>query len=665
MLTFFKRTSLHLQSIVLVCGMFILTTALLTWINYSQARSEILRALGNSAQQTVNVNAQKLSTWIQTRLAEVEVIANTDVVKTMDYKMVLPYLDREYKRFNGTFNSFGISDHSGNLNLQNGIVINISSESTFPEIMGGKSIISNPFPAKENPKDLIIAMEAPVFNKDGQVIGLISGASLISTVFRENASFHVGKNDFAFIIHKDGTVFHHPDEQMVLQKNIFKDGNPDYGKTVQELVTRGGGSKIVNVEGKERILFASPVAQTDWFMFLDVPVAEYTGSLGELLFKSILGSVLAILMLSVLVILFNNYLFSRISYVTVRLKEIAQGEGDLTRNIEVKADDEIGQLTYSFNQMIDNIRKLVVDIKSSAQTVDLSSREMRDAVKETGLAAEQVVITVSDLAKGAVEQSKSANYSSEMINNVAEAIVDITKSNEEVNTKVESIQKVIDDGFKALNHQLDMMEENKKVSKEIGERIKTLANNSSRISQILEMIVAVSKQTNLLALNAAIEAARAGESGRGFAVVAEEVRKLAEEASSSSQQIVDLIVEIHYDTRQAVEEMNKVESVVGEQELSVKNTQQYFTRIKGDIEQIIGELNQITYLSREVNNKTAQVSQVVEGVAAISEQSAASTEEAAATTQEQSAFIEVVVGEIEKLVGEADKLLAGVSKFKV
>ena len=161
----------------------------------------------SSGKQTVTIHAQNLSSWVKSRLSQVEVIANTQLVSSMNYSEIMPYFQREQKNYNGVFNSLGISDTSGKLLMQNNVVIDISTEETFPQVMQGKEIISNPFADKQNPSDLIISMECPIKDpKDNKVVGLVSGACLVSTVFKENTNFHIGQTDKVYILNSKGDI---------------------------------------------------------------------------------------------------------------------------------------------------------------------------------------------------------------------------------------------------------------------------------------------------------------------------------------------------------------------------------------------------------------------------------------------------------------------------
>ncbi len=659
-----KTVSLKRRAIIGISLLFAVCSLLLTWVNYNKARAEILQALERSAQQTISTHAQGMTNWINTRVAEVTVIANTDVVKSMDNKLAMPYLTREYERFKGTYSSFGLGDTQGNLLLQNNFLIQIASEPTFSQLLGGKTTISEPFPDKAKPDDLIIAIEVPVTNAEKKVVGVVSGASLISTVFKENADFRIGKTDRVFVIHRDGSVYYHPEAEYILKKNLLKESGV-YGKALENLVSKGGGSLTVKADEQERMLFAVPVQNTEWFMVLDVPLAEYTASLNSLLWTSLGGTAAAIVILALLIAVFNNYLFGRIAFVAARLQEIAAGKGDLTKRLEVSTQDEIGELAQSFNTMLDNIRRLVLGIIRSAEAIEVSSREIQSSAQHSDEICRQITSTVGDIAQGATNQAAASQESAGMVKAIAGEIQSIGASTQEASAKATRISEAIQGGLQAITHQVELMTQSKETSFEVGGSIQNLAAFSAEIGKIVEIIVGIADQTNLLALNAAIEAARAGEAGRGFAVVAEEVRHLAEQTRASSNEIVKLISETQSGTKIAVEGMGKVESVVAAQEKAVANTQECFSQIKNAVEEIIGEIQDISSSSVHLNKDMAEVASSIVGAAATAEESAAATEEVSAATHEQSQSFGDTVRRIESLVMEAKNLLKEVEQFKV
>lgn len=658
-----RNQSLRVKGTILVVGLFLVCLVALSWFQYSQAKKEILNALERSAQQTVTVNAQKLSTWVQTRLAETEVIANTDAMKTNDTTQIIPYLQREQKRMENSFNSFGFSDFKGNLLLQNGILIDISKEETFPEVIKGKSVISNPFRAKEGPY-LIISMEAPVTDNDGKVIGLVSGASLISTVFEQNTNFHIGKNDFAFVVHKNGTVLQHPNKELILNSNMTE-GDSSYNKAVKDLIASNGGSQQCSLNGEAHILFASPIPSTDWFMFLDVPVAEYMANLNSLVAVIVIGTLVALAILTFGTVLFMSYLFKRIHFVTNRLREISAGEGDLTQKITVANRDEIAELADAFNGMLNNIRTIVNDIIKHSRAIDESSKWVNHSVEEAELASKQIADSIHELASGVGVQAQSAQLSSDTVKELTGSFHLISENSREVTVSVADILNNIEQGNNVVGEQYQLMQQTKQATESIDQRITSLAGVSEEIGKIVEIIVAIAGQTNLLALNAAIEAARAGGAGRGFAVVAEEVRKLAEQTNTASQEIVNLIRDTQINTNLAVSDMHKVRLVVDEQEKAVHDIQDYFSEIRGSMESITGKIKDVSQKTDVVDKQTGDVSEAINNIALITEAGAATTEEIAATTEQQASSLVSIMQRIDMLVQEVKKLNVGIQKFKV
>lgn len=234
------KNSLRVKSVIIVLSLVFLSSGSITWLNYIKAKQELLNTMDKSASQTVKINAQQLSSWVQTRLAEVTIISNTKEVKSMNPQIAMPYLNGEQKRLQNEYTTIGISDSNGNLMLQDGkggnFSVDIHTEESFPKIMKGTSFISNPFVDKADSSRFIITAEVPVTDENGKIIGLVSGASSINTVFEANTKFHLGKNDKVFIIDKDGLVLHHPDKKMILKYNMLKDGNPVYNNVIKNLV---------------------------------------------------------------------------------------------------------------------------------------------------------------------------------------------------------------------------------------------------------------------------------------------------------------------------------------------------------------------------------------------------------------------------------------------
>jgi len=340
-------------------------------------------------------------------------------------------------------------------------------------------------------------------------------------------------------------------------------------------------------------------------------------------------------------------------------------EGNLTEEVTVKSKDEFGELAESFNKMTKNLRELIKEVIDTASTLGATSEELSAAAEEATSSSEQVSNTLGQLASGATDQAMSVGDTSSVIEQLSANAQQVAENAERVSQSSGKAAEAAEVGARQAENAVQKIEGIRAVSAQTAEVILVLGEQSHEIGQIVDVIKGIADQTNLLALNAAIEAARAGEQGRGFAVVAEEVRKLAEQSSTSATQIATLIGNIQRETERAVEVMEKGKGQVGAGVEAVTLAGQSFQVIVAEVNTVVEQIRQVTVATQQMASGTSQAVQSIEGIGVIAEQTAASTQEVSAASEEQAATMVSVSQSAEALAQLGEGLSRLVAKFQV
>jgi methyl-accepting chemotaxis protein PixJ len=310
--------------------------------------------------------------------------------------------------------------------------------------------------------------------------------------------------------------------------------------------------------------------------------------------------------------------------------------GDLTIRANVTAD-EVGTIADSYNAIIRNLRKLVVEVQGASQSVTQTTANNE--------------LSVRSVSNEALKQSESINSALQEIKLMADSSRGVEARAKKAEEGMQMAVSVLQEGDEAMNLTVEGISEIRETVSETAKKVKRLGETSQKISRIVNLISNFAAQTNLLALNAAIEAARAGEEGRGFSVVAEEVRDLAEQSATATAEIEQLVEEIQSQTNEVVAAMETgTEQVVTGTKL-VKNAREKLTQIAMVSKQVNSIVREIAIAADTQTQTSDRMGQTMQGIAAIAED-----------TSKQS---EGVARSFTELLQVAQDLQVSVSQFKV
>lgn len=287
------------------------------------------------------------------------------------------------------------------------------------------------------------------------------------------------------------------------------------------------------------------------------------------------------------------------------LRDIAQGEGDLTKRIDVSGKDEIGELALWFNTFIDKLHGIISQVAQTTTQVASAASQLYSTSEQMATGAEEVAAQAGTVAAASEEMAAT---STEIAQNCGMAAQGSGLANDSAVTGATVVQETV-----------TVMSRIAERVKESADTVGNLGARSDQIGAIIGTIEDIADQTNLLALNAAIEAARAGEQGRGFAVVADEVRALAERTTNATREIGEMIKAIQNETKEAViameEGVKEVEKGTSEAAKSGEALHEILNQINAvtmQVSQIATAAEQQTATTNEISNNIQQITQVVQ-----------------------------------------------------
>lgn len=505
-----------------------------------------------------------------------------------------------------------------------------------------------------NKEDLIISDIRLI--KNGSNAGILT-FNIKPEIFREKLKdIKIGEKGFMYIIDKDGYVISHKDSKLV-------GVNWSNDKNTKSIISNRNGNFSFKDESTNKDMFVVYTTSevTGWKYVAIVPYSDLTASSKKITSTIAIFSLLCLILTFVLALVISKGISSPIKVMTRVMGKVEKG--NLEVDVQVKGKDELGILAQSFNRMIENLREIVTEAKSSIDEANESSIIIGKGIEQLTKSSSDVMEATGQIALGASIQAEKSFICSDTANQFGEKLSRVLEYSKEVSISSNEAKDKSSDGMQLILELENKSSSNLVMIREVYESIMELSNNTLEIKDILGNISEISEQTNLLSLNAAIEAARAGDAGRGFAVVADEVKKLAERSKIFTEEINVIIKNINSRTINSVTISQKVISEIEGQNSYVHKTLDTFSDIKLTVDKVEDRIENLNSALINLEKGKTELVDFIESISKISQEASALTEEVSASIQNENEFMYNINDMVNTLLSSFNNLMKVISRF--
>ncbi len=619
----------------------ILGMAILATLSYLEIKSIVSQNLSSQMLAKTEQAGFSINTWLEGISSEVRSMALTQAAKNVNQsfeemdKLNMARFKYLEKLFPGMYTVIyttkkdasyhGVGKKNGVLSIRAG---NLSKRAYIKEVLKtGKPMFSKPLISTSTGK-LSVYSVAPI-KQNGDTIGVMGSGISLSRFenLTKYLNLNFGKSGYGMIIDKDGTFIAHPNKNFIMKKKISDLKSQSLNELGKLMVSGKSGIYQYTLAGVKKIAFYTHIPVSDWSLVSVVNYNEFFSSVHKMIRASVIAISIILILIILVIIFVSARLLRPLEDLTVFSNKMS--EGNLSHELDNSAGGEFGELANHFNDFMENLRNIILEIINMTSELTCSMTQMA-ATNENftqnsqsqAASAEEVTATIEEVSSNMENIAIGAN---EQNNRITELV--------KLEDRLDNLVKTMESHVGGTLEMTDEISSNAQLGEQaiydMTSNMEVVEKSSEEVENIVRIITDISEQINLLSLNAAIEAARAGDMGRGFAVVADEISKLADQTAASIKDIDTLLKKNSDEIKSSMSKVHNAVQILSSIINKVDDIRLAMHDISGLMEQEVKvnasareEINTISERSEQINNASKdQQESMSEIVKAVSDMS--------------------------------------------
>ncbi len=665
--------SLRKKLIMMSLAVVVAGALALSFISYFSASRIVKGEVTENYRTSAERYAEKLDSWVSSHGAIINALASSmaaDRAPELDDQELHMYLENVFNALNKDGVIYDIyftnmdnimvcaSDY-----ISDGSVDFVHDREWFVEAVStGELFYSTPYMDADSGLPVITISKAVVL--DGELVGVLCEDVFVDTLVDVVNNAEVEKNSYAFLIDSKQAMVVHPNEAYSFDDEPYGvmdiQGAP-YGKLMKQIADgKTETCEIRDYDGKTRLISYAEIPCMHWYVGMAIEKSLIGKSVRALVPGFVVGSLIAALIGIAIAFFVGSHMLDSIYKLANTV-----AEGDISRDIEVTSNDEIGTLSHDFNNMMCRLRDVVKGVSNTASRLNNTSSELRDRLEEVNEGAVRTSDTMHAVSEAMEQQQGAVDLGRSSLLEFKEKTMAFGEKFQSMNDTVDELTNNILDNETTINKMKDNTDVSADNMIELHSRILELHRNSDRISDIVTTINSIASQTNLLALNASIEAARAGEAGKGFAVVADEIRKLSEQTKESIEGITGITDDIQSQMKDIATFVEESNQLFKENRDNTEQAQQFFEFLSDSLNGIYETTESLVEELYEVVEAEEKIEGAFENIKTNTDECMNMVGETSMVSDNQMEQLNLIVNETETVRDMADALHDQAKVFSV